>query len=145
MKKYVFMANKRCITGVYVVALLVISCVSAPWENITFLGEDEKLLSDLRWDFLVTYTFDGRKYWYFIDLKSNGQVVWSPARHSKSLSRNSTWERNGKIFRMTANNGQILFEGDITIDGDVVNVEGIVRLYNGSVHKFEMQKSIDFK
>ena len=134
------MTNKRCITGVFVIALLFISCASAPWKDITFLGEDEKLLDDSYWDFLVTYAYDGRKYWYFVDLKSNGQAIWSIARHSKRLSKNSTWERKGNNFRMTANNGEILFEGDITINDDVVVINGIVKLYNGSVHKFEMQK-----
>jgi hypothetical protein len=133
------MANKRCITGVLLIVFLFISCASAPWKDITFLGEDEKLLGESRWDFLITYIFDGRKYWYFIDLKSNGQAIWSIARHSKRLSRNSTWERKENKFRMTANNGEILFEGDITVNNDdVIIINGIVKLYNGSVHKFEM-------
>jgi len=134
------MTNKIYIAGIFVITLLLISCASAPWKDITFSGEDEEKLGGSRWDFLITDTFDGRKYWYFIELKPNGQVVWSTARHKKRLSRNSTWERQDNDFRMTANDGEVLFEGDITVNDDVVIINGIVKLYNGSVHKFEMKK-----
>jgi hypothetical protein len=134
------MKNKVYITGILLTAFLLISCATSSWKDIPFLGEDEPLLGETSWNIIVAYAPDGRKFWYFVDLKPNGQAIWSIARHSKSLSRNSTWERKGNNFIMTANNGGILFNGDITVNDDVVTITGILILYNGTVHKFEAQK-----
>jgi uncharacterized membrane protein len=112
------------------------------WTGITFTGESDQLLSGTRWE--LRGSNDSHR---MIELLASGVAVLYHMNGSIYTDgcKNSTWERQGNLFKMTVSNGFALYEGNITTKDDIQTIIGSGKNSKGDSWNFAMTPRFVFK
>ena len=116
--------------------------VTSVWSGVRFSGESEQLLAGTRWELRCS-----NDTYRMIELLVSGVAVLYLMDGSiySSGCKNSTWERQGSLFRMTVSNGFALYEGNITRKNNNQAIFGTGKNSNGDSWMFEMNPISNFQ
>jgi len=112
------------------------------WTGITFSGEPDQLLSGTRWE--LRGSNDSHR---MVELLASGVAVLYHMDGSIYTDgcKNSTWERQENLFKMTVSNGFALYEGNMTIKDDIQTILGSGKNSKGDSWNFVMTPRFVFK
>ena len=94
-------------------SIIIFGCVSTfgPYKSYKFSGEYDILLSETWWQLFPNAEADTTNS--FLQFKPDGKVNWYnrlTGKIDKTISKNSTWERNGKIVNIVLSDGKLFYE-----------------------------------
>ncbi|GHT68352.1 hypothetical protein FACS1894110_15670 [Spirochaetia bacterium] len=127
--------------GFVFTALVFVGCATThAWQGLVYNGESEQTLSGTRWELLEIFP-SGGTWTHYIEFTSTGKSIWyygDEGKENITESNNSTWELRGNSFKMTANDGYSLYEGNLTEINGIKTIIGTLKTSKDNIYEFTM-------